>query len=123
MRVTKPKFAGEQWPKFETIDDCWSGNTSDAKSLQNPDSGATLTWTGETLFERVLPKAPKGKAWCGGELIRVRNGSNRAPDIHPMVWWLMSSSARILAADEWKIKHKEILSAKARRSIPREELA
>ena len=43
LRVSKPRFAGEQWPKFETIDDSWSGNPSDAKSLHNPVSGATLT--------------------------------------------------------------------------------
>ena len=63
LRATKPLLAGTQWPDMATVEDAWSGNPSDAKSLQNPSDGSTLTWTGETLFERVMPKPPKGKAW------------------------------------------------------------
>ena len=107
---------------MDTIEDCWIGRAHDAKPLTNPLSGETLTWTGETLFGRVLPKAPKGKAWCNGELVRVRRGTQRAPDIHPLHWWLMSTSARVNSAAEWKIKHREILQAQNRRSIPRREL-
>ena len=78
--------------------------------------------TGETLFGRVMPKAPKGKAWCNGELVRARRGSKPSPDVHPLVWWLMSEKARTLSEAEWQIKHRQILSAQNRRSIPREEV-
>ena len=87
LRITKPIFSGTPWPGMDTIEDCWMGRAHDAKPLTNPLSGKTLTWTGETLFGRVLPKAPKGKAWCNGELVRVRRGTQRAPDIHPLHWW------------------------------------
>ena len=106
-----------------TVEDAWSGNPSDAKSSQSPSDGSTLTWTGETLSERVMPKAPEGKAWLGGELIRLRKGSRRAPDVHPLQWWLMSTGARLNAQDAWKVKYGEIRQAQNRRSIPREELA
>ena len=90
LRVTNPRFARDSWPKYDCVEDCSGGRPSDAKSLQNPLSGATLTWTGETLFGRVMPKAPKGKAWYNGGLVRVRRGSKRSSDVHPLVWWLMS---------------------------------
>ena len=98
LRITKPVFAGETWPKYDCVEDCWCGRPSDARSLQNPVSGATLTWTGETLFGRVMPKAPKGKAWCNGDLVCARRGSKRPPDVHPLVWWLMSGNARTLSS-------------------------
>ena len=75
LRVTKPLFAGHQWPEMDLIEDAWSGNASDAKSLNDPGDGSTLTWTGETLFERVRPDPPKGKAWCMGELVNIRCGT------------------------------------------------
>jgi len=122
LRTTKPVFSGTQWPEMETIEDAWSGNASDARILQTPDDGSTLTWTGETLFERVMPQPPKGKAWCMGELVNIRRGTKRADDVHPLQWWLLSESARIDAAKSWKIKHGEILRAQHRRSIPSEPL-
>ena len=123
LRTTKPLFSGHQWPEMETIEDCWTGRSqSDAKSLRNPVDDSTLTWTGETIFERVLPKPPKGKAWCGHELVRTRAGSKRALDVHPLHWWLMSTTARLKASDEWKTKCKDIRMAQNRRTIPREEL-
>ena len=83
---------------MELIEDCWTARPSDAKPLLSPDNGSTLTWTGETVFEGVLPKAPKGKVWCGNELVRHRAGTQRAADVHPLHWWLMSTSARLNAA-------------------------
>ena len=122
LRTTKPRFAGQQWPSMELIEDCWMGQPSDAKPLRNPADGSTLSWTGETIFERVLPKPPKGKMWCGSELVRARAGSRRAPDVHPLHWWLMSTTARLKATDQWKTKYKEISQAQNRRTIPREVL-
>ena len=122
LRITKPIFSGGTWPEMNTVEDCWMGRAHDAKSLLDPSNGSTLTWTGETIFQRVYPKAPKGKAWCNGELIRTRRGSKRTPDIHPLHWWLMSEKGRLLAQDEWKVKLGEILQAQNRRSIPRVEL-
>ena len=60
LRTTKPLFAGTQWPEMNVVEDAWSGNPSDAKSLQNPGGDSTLTWTGETCFERIRPPPPKG---------------------------------------------------------------
>ena len=108
LRATKPEFSGTPWPDMETVEDCWMGRAHDAKSLLNPVDRTTLTWTGETLFERVMPKAPKGKAWLGGELIRIRRGSQRADDVHPLQWWLMSELARFKSAEDWRIKCIEI---------------
>ena len=122
LRTTKPPFAGTQWPDMNVIEDAWSGNPSDARSLHNPGDGSTLTWTGETCFERVRPPPPKGKTWCMGELVNVRRGTQRADDVHPLQWWLLSEAARKEAAVSWKIKHGEILRATNRRSIPREPL-
>ena len=48
LRTTKPLFAGMQWPEMNVLEDAWSGNPSDARSLQSPSDGSTLTWTGET---------------------------------------------------------------------------
>ena len=107
---------------MELIEDCWMGQPSDAKPLRNPADGSTLSWTGETIFERVLPKPPKGKMWCGSELVRARAGSRRAPDVHPLHWWLMSTTARLKATDQWKTKYKEISQAQNRRTIPLEVL-
>jgi hypothetical protein len=86
LRVTKPRFSGQQWPKMELVEDCWVARPSDAKPLLNPLDGSTLTWTGETVFERVLPIAPKGKVWCGTELARARAVPQRAQDVHPLHW-------------------------------------
>ena len=119
LRTTKPLFAGHHWPEMTVIEDAWSGNPSDAKALQNPDDESTLTWTGETSFERVRPQPPKGKVWCMGELVNVRRGTQRADDVHPLQWWLLSEAGRRDAAASWKIKSGEILRAKSRRSIPR----
>jgi hypothetical protein len=87
-----------------------------------PLDGSALTWTGEALFERAMPTAPKGKAWIGGGLVRVRRGSKRAGDVHPPQWWLMSTSARSSASADWKVKFAEILQAPNRRGISREAL-
>ena len=122
LRTTKPRFSGTQWPTMEIIEDCWTARPSDAKPLLAPSDGSTLTWTGETVFERVLPKPPKGKVWCGTELVRHRAGTRRAQDIHPLHWWLMSTSARLNAATNWKQRYKDIVQAQSRRVIPREEL-
>ncbi len=103
LRTTKPRFSGTPWPEMATVKDCWMARPSDAKSLLNPVDGSTLTWTGETLFERVMPTAPKGKTWIGGELVRVRKGSQRAGDVHPLQWWLMSTSARRMQATTGKL--------------------
>ena len=46
----------------------------------------------------------------------------RADDVHPLQWWVLSESARRDAAASWKIKSGEILRANNRRSIPREPL-
>jgi len=108
---------------MELVEDCWTARPSDAKPLLNPLDGSTLTWTGETVFERVLPKPPKGKVWCGTELVRHRAGTKRAQDIHPLHWWLMSTSARLQSASAWKSKYKDILQAQSRRAVAREELA
>ena len=105
LRTTKPLFAGMQWPEMAIVEDAWSGNPSDAVSLRNPSDGSTLTWTGETCFERVRPPPPKGKAWCMGELVNVRRGTQRADDVHPLQWWVLSEAARKEAAASWKIKH------------------
>ena len=43
LRTTKPLFAGTKWPEMATVEDAWSGNPSDARSLQNPSDGSTLT--------------------------------------------------------------------------------
>ena len=58
-----------------------------------------------------------------GELVGVRRGTERADDVHPPEWWLLSQSARRDAAAAWKVKHGEILRAQNRRSITREPLA
>ena len=60
-RTTAPVFAGAKWPGLEVIEDAWAGQSGDAKSIQNPHDGSTLTWTGETSFERILPPPPQGK--------------------------------------------------------------
>ena len=122
LRAAGPRFAGTPWPEMATVEDAWAGRLSDAKSLFNPRDGSTFTWAGETPFDRVMPKAPKSNAWVGGELVRVPSGSHRAPDIHPMQWWLMGSDARIKARADWEVKHGEILQAQNRRGFPREEL-
>ena len=75
LRTTKPRFSGQPWPTMELVEDCWKARPSDAKPLLSPSDGSTLTWTGETVFERVLPKPPKGKAWCGTQLVRYRSGT------------------------------------------------
>ena len=121
LRTTKPLFAGTQWLEMNVIEDAWSGNPSDAKSLQSPSDDSTLSWTGETCFERIRPQPPKGKTWCMGELVNVRRGTQRADDVHPLQWWLLSESARLDAAASWKIKSGEVLRANNRRSIPRLE--
>ena len=107
LRITKPEFSVAPWPDMTTVEDCWMGSAHDAKPLTNPLSCETLMWTGETLFGRVLPKPPKGKAWCNGELVRVRRGTQRSPDIHPL---------------HWETKYREILLAQNWRSIPRRKL-
>ena len=107
---------------MNTAEDCWIGRAHDAKSLLDPSNGSTLTWTGETILQRVYPKASEGKVWCNGELIRTRRGSNRTPDIHPLHWWLMSEKGRLLAQDEWEVKLGEIFQAQNGRSIPRVQL-
>jgi hypothetical protein len=104
------------------IEDCWVGSPSGAKPVRNPLDGSTLSWTGEIIFERVLPKPPNGKLWCGDELVRARAGSKRAPYVHPLHWWLMSTTARLKASDQWKVKYKEISQAQNRRTIPRDVL-
>ncbi len=121
-RTTRPIFSGQQWPSLELIEDCWNGHPSDQRAIQHPDDGSTLTWTGETMFERVLPKPPKGKTWCGPDLVRARRGSKRAPDVHPYHWHLMSQKARDKAILMYSEKYKAIQQAKARRTIPREPL-
>ena len=60
LRTTKPLFAGTQWREMNVIEDAWSGNPSDAKSLQNPSDDSTLPWIEETCFERIRPQPPKG---------------------------------------------------------------
>ena len=35
LRVTRPRFAGETWPEYDCVEDCWAGRPSDARSLQN----------------------------------------------------------------------------------------
>ena len=119
LRTTKPLFASIQWPEMNVLEDAWSGNPSDARSLQSPSDGSTLTWTGETCFERVRPPPPKGKTWCMGDLVNVRRGTQRADDVHPLQWWILSEAARRDAAAAWKTKSGEILRATNRRSIPR----
>ena len=57
-----------------------------------------------------------------GDLINIRRGTQRADDVHPLQWWVLSEAARKEAAASWKIKHGEILRAQNRRSIPREPL-
>ena len=121
-RTTKPSFSGETWPGLETIEDAWCGHDTDAKTLLHPVDGTTLTWTGETLFERILPEPPRGKEWCQGTLVRSRAGSKRSKDIHPLQWWLLSESARVKASDIWQAKFKEMKAAIRRRTIPREPL-
>ena len=86
LRTTKPLLAGHQWLEMTIIEDSWSGNPSDARSLQSPSDGSTSAWTGETSFERVRPQPPKGKAWCMGELVGIRRGTERADDVHPLQW-------------------------------------
>ena len=108
---------------MELVEDCWTARPSDAKPLLSPLDGTTLTWTGETVFERVLLKPPRGKVWCGTELVRHRAGTNRARDVHPLHWWMMSTTARLQATDAWKVKYKEITQAQSRRDLAREELA
>ena len=54
-----------------------------------------------------------------GELVNVRRGTQRADDVHPLQWWVLSEAARRDAAAAWKIKHGEILRAMNRRSTPR----
>ena len=73
-------------------------------------------------LRKSFAEATKGKLWCGTELVRARTGSRRAPDVHPMQWWLMSTSARLLAQGQWKVKFKEIQQAQSRRAIDREPL-
>ena len=46
-----------------------------------------------------------------GELVGVRRGTERADDVHPLQWWLLSQHGRREAAAPWKIKHGEILRA------------
>ena len=87
------------------VEDAWSGNPSDAVPLRDPSDGSTLTWTGETCFERVRPQTPKGSAWCMGELAHVRGGSQRADDVHPLQWWVLSEVAKKDAAASWGIEH------------------
>ena len=105
LRVTTPLFAGDQWPEMAILEDAWSGNISDAKTLRHPVDGSTLTWTGETLFERVRPPPPQGKAWCMGELVNIRRGTQRADDVHLLQWWVLSEAGRRDAASVCKIKH------------------
>ena len=57
-----------------------------------------------------------------GDLVNIRRGTQRADDVHPLQWWLLSVPARIEAAASWKTKHGEILRARNRRSIPLEPL-
>ena len=57
-----------------------------------------------------------------GHLVSTRRGTQRADNVHPLQWWVLSESGRRDAAASWKIKHGEILSAKNRRSIPRVSL-
>ena len=45
-RRTTPVFSGAKWPGLEVIEDAWAGFQSDAKVLQSPLGGSTLTWTG-----------------------------------------------------------------------------
>ena len=54
-----------------------------------------------------------------GDLVNVRRGTERADDVHPLQWWILSEAARRDAAAAWKIKSGEILRATNRRSIPR----
>ena len=42
LRTTKPVFAGTQWPEIDVIEDAWSGNPSDARTLQTPGDGSAL---------------------------------------------------------------------------------
>ena len=121
-RTTNPVFSGAKWPGLEVIEDAWSGQPADAKPLQNPLDGSTLTWTGETHFERVLPAPPNGKEWCAGQLVRSRSGSKRAKDIHPLQWWMMSEVARLKASEVYKLKFAEMQKAIRRRTIPRDSL-
>ena len=107
------------WPQLEVIEDAWCGSTSDARVLRDPSDGSTLTWTGETVFEQVLPRPPRGKIWCGSELVGRRSGTLRAPDVHPLHWHLMSESARKRAKDEYAVKAQRWQQARQRRTIPR----
>ena len=56
-------------------------------------------------------------------LVKKRAGSQRAADIHPLPWWLMSVSSSKKATDAWNIRFKMMSGARSRRAIPREELA
>ena len=57
-----------------------------------------------------------------GGLVNVRRGTQRADDVHPLQWWVLSESARREAAASWKTQSGEILRANNRRSTPREPL-
>ena len=121
-RTTHPKFSGQQWPGLEMVEDAWCGHASDANVLQDPGNGSTLTWTGETHFERILPDPPRGREWCQGELVKSRKGSLRNKDVHPLQWWLMSESARLKSSQLWQAKFKQMQGALTKRTIPREPL-
>ena len=107
---------------FDQLEDAWSGNSSDAVVLRDPETGARLTWVGATCFSRVMPKPPRGKVWVGDEFFRRRRTSMRPDNITPTAWWLMSTGERLEAVRDWKILSAKIREAKSKRSIPLEPL-
>ncbi len=66
LRTTEPFFAGIQWPETDVIEYAWGGNPSDARTLQTPGGGSTLTWTerpASNAFVHLRQKAKLG-AWA-----------------------------------------------------------
>ena len=52
-----------------------TGHVSDPRVTQFLNNGPPLAWTGQTVFERVLPKPPRGKVPLGIGLVGKRGGS------------------------------------------------
>ena len=103
---------------FNRLEDAWSGHSSDAVVLRDPDTGSPLTWVGATYFSRVMPKPPRGKVWVGDELFRRRRTSMRPDNITPTAWWMMSAGERLEAVRAWKILSAKVREAKSKRNIP-----
>ena len=61
LEVARRTETDLEFDGLKRIEDCWSGHRSDERLLRTPGDGRTLTWTGETYFERVMPKPPRGK--------------------------------------------------------------